>query len=150
MVIKWKAMLLIDECDVFLEARSACDLDRNALVSVFLRLLEYYEGTLFLTTNRVDNMDPAFQSRIHVHIKYEKLTMQARRAIWSSFLSKLGSQFSDEDLDTVAQLPLNGRQIKNVIKTAQLLALDEQAMLGKEHVDTVLAIERGFKSGAEE
>lgn len=41
MVAKWKAILLIDECDVFLEARSVHDLDRNRLVSIFLRLLEY-------------------------------------------------------------------------------------------------------------
>jgi SpoVK/Ycf46/Vps4 family AAA+-type ATPase len=150
MVAKWKAILLIDECDVFLEARSVCDLDRNKLVSIFLRLLEYYQGTLFLTTNRANNMDPAFQSRIHVHMEYPDLTAKARRAIWSSFLNKLPSQFNKEDLDNVAQLPLNGRQIKNVVKTAQLLALDEQGRLSKDHVDTVLAIERGFKFGSEE
>lgn len=61
MVAKWNAVLLLDECDVFLEARSAHDLERNKIVSIFLRTLEYYEGILFLTTNRVKNMDPAFQ-----------------------------------------------------------------------------------------
>lgn len=30
---KWRAVLLMDECDVFLEERSAHDLDRNRLVS---------------------------------------------------------------------------------------------------------------------
>lgn len=44
---KWNAVLLLDEADVFLEARSAHDLERNKLVSIFLRILEYYEGTLF-------------------------------------------------------------------------------------------------------
>jgi len=37
---KWNAVLLLDEADVFLEARSAHDLERNKMVSIFLRLLE--------------------------------------------------------------------------------------------------------------
>jgi len=48
---RWDAVLLLDEADVFLEARSAHDLERYKLVSIFLRLLEYYEGILFLTTS---------------------------------------------------------------------------------------------------
>ena len=52
MVAKWNAVLLLDEADVFLEARSTHELERNKLVSIFLRALEYYEGILFLTTNR--------------------------------------------------------------------------------------------------
>ena len=30
---KWRAVLLIDECDVFLEKRTTSDLERNKLVS---------------------------------------------------------------------------------------------------------------------
>jgi hypothetical protein len=37
---------------------------------VFLRVLEYYSGILFLTTNRVGIMDEAFKSRIHVSLYY--------------------------------------------------------------------------------
>lgn len=46
MVPKWGAVLLLDEADVFMEARSATDLERNELVSIFLRMLEYYEVSL--------------------------------------------------------------------------------------------------------
>lgn len=149
-VAKWKAILLIDECDVFLEARSAHDLSRNRLVSIFLRLLEYYKGTLFLTTNRVDNIDAAFQSRIHVHMKYADLTSKSRHRIWSSFVSQVPSHFKASDLDELAEVPLNGRQIKNLVKTAQLLALEDQKSLTKEHIDIVLAIENGFEEEEEE
>jgi hypothetical protein len=50
----WNAVLLIDEADILLESRSleAGIIDRNAMVSVFLKILEYYEGILLLTTNR--------------------------------------------------------------------------------------------------
>ncbi|KAI8168695.1 hypothetical protein K4K49_000312 [Colletotrichum sp. SAR 10_70] len=37
-------VVLLDEADVFLEERSLQNLERNALVSVFLRVLEYYDG----------------------------------------------------------------------------------------------------------
>jgi len=154
MVAKWRAILLIDECDVFLEARSVHDLKRNSLVSIFLRLLEYYAGTLFLTTNRVENIDPAFQSRIHVHMAYPNLTNDSRQSIWSNFISRitLPCQIDDKDITALAELPLNGRQIKNLVKTAQLLAVRSKKPLTRKHIETVLAIEKGkgFGQGAVE
>lgn len=58
----WKAVLLLDEADVFLAERTLADLERNAIVSVFLRELEYYPGILLLTTNQPRVIDPAFMS----------------------------------------------------------------------------------------
>jgi len=48
---RWGAILLIDEADVYIYERGT-DIGQNAIVGVFLRLLEYYGGILFLTTNR--------------------------------------------------------------------------------------------------
>lgn len=144
MVTKWKAILLIDECDVFLEARSTNDLDRNRLVSIFLRLLEYYEGTLFLTTNRAGNMDPAFHSRIHVHMEYHELARASRKQIWRSFIKDLHSDVKESELDVLAEEQLNGRQIKNIVKTASLLASEDQDVLRMEHLEIVLSIRRGI------
>lgn len=147
MIAKWNAVLLLDECDVFLEARSTHDLERNKLVSIFLRMLEYYEGLLFLTTNRADNIDAAFQSRIHVSMRYPDLSAAARRVIWVNFLDAMGegtkSAFADKDLDELAEVQLNGRQIKNVLKSAALLAARKRDGVRRAYVDTVLAIERG-------
>ncbi|KAG9251874.1 uncharacterized protein F5Z01DRAFT_254431 [Emericellopsis atlantica] len=75
----WGAILLLDEADVFLEKRNMADIHRNALVSIFLRQLEYFQGILFLTTNRVETFDEAFQSRIHVALRYDKLDAKAKR-----------------------------------------------------------------------
>ncbi|KAF2455723.1 P-loop containing nucleoside triphosphate hydrolase protein [Lineolata rhizophorae] len=64
----WKAAILLDEADVFFEARKADVADaaeRNALVAVFLRHLEYFSGIVFLTTNRIHVFDNAMKSRIH-------------------------------------------------------------------------------------
>ncbi|KAJ4268835.1 hypothetical protein NW762_002905 [Fusarium torreyae] len=142
---KWGAVLLLDECDVFLEHRSASDIKRNKLVSIFLRLLEYYQGVMFLTTNRVSTFDPAFESRIHLTIHYPKLDLSSRFHIWKTFVT-LGSDnsgLSEADLEELAREELNGRQIKNVVKTARLLAANEGTGLAMSHVNTVLRIKRG-------
>ncbi|KAL2847660.1 P-loop containing nucleoside triphosphate hydrolase protein [Aspergillus pseudodeflectus] len=139
-VPKWGAVLL-DETDVFMEERSSSDLHRNELVSIFLRLLEYYEGLLFLTSNRAENLDPAFESRIHVAIEYAELNIAARRQIWAQFLSGIDVEsFSSDQLDSLAAITLNGRQIKNVVKTAYLLASEQDRKLGYDLVQTVLRL----------
>lgn len=152
LVARWNAILLLDECDVFLEARTTADLQRNKVVSIFLRTLEYYEGILFMTTNRVDNIDAAFQSRIHVSLDYPDLTAESRKQIWKNFLvgfsnkGKDGTQqkpeISEADIEELAELKLNGRQIKNILKTSQLLASRKKSVLNRSFIDTVLAIEK--------
>ncbi len=114
---KWNAVLL-DEADVFLEQRSLHDVHRNALVSVFLREIEYYQGIMFLTTNRVKQIDDAIASRIHLPLKYGSLGLAARRDIWESFLKKAvtkkgGAFYSRKDLDFLAKKDLNGRQVRS-------------------------------------
>jgi SpoVK/Ycf46/Vps4 family AAA+-type ATPase len=115
----WGAILLLDEADVFLEQRQAQDVHRNALVSVFLRLLEYYQGILFLTTNRVETFDEAFKSRIHMGIRYENLTVKARREIWKHYIKKVEKldqqeyiAFKESDFDEVSKKVLNGREVR--------------------------------------
>lgn len=144
LVARWNAILLLDECDVFLEARSTHDLERNKVVSIFLRTLEYYEGILFMTTNRVDNIDAAFQSRIHVSLEYPDLTAESRAQIWRNFIAaaKVKPELTEDDVQDLAKLQLNGRQIKNILKTAQLLAARKKSVLQRSFIDTVLSIER--------
>jgi ATPase family associated with various cellular activities (AAA) len=83
---KWGVIILIDEADVYLAERSLQDVQRNGLVSVFLRHLEYFQGIMFLTTNRLTTFDDAFQSRIHFAMKFSDLTIKVKKAIWEIFL----------------------------------------------------------------
>ncbi|KAF7555173.1 hypothetical protein G7Z17_g2404 [Cylindrodendrum hubeiense] len=122
----WNAMLLLDEADVFLGERTNESLARNELVSVFLTKLEYYQGILFLTTNRISSIDHAFQSRVDLFLPYHDLTSEARRQVWDNFIERSGRHKFDvtnEALDKLSELKLNGREIKNLIKSAQLLSL---------------------------
>ncbi|RSL61419.1 hypothetical protein CEP51_013638 [Fusarium floridanum] len=121
----WNAMLLLDEADVFMENRSSSNLQLNELVSIFLRQLEYYQGLLFLTTNRVSSIDPAFKSRLDLIMPYKELDWTARRKVWTNFISGLpqgAADLSEDDYDELAKKDMNGRDIKNVIKTGLILA----------------------------
>ncbi|KAK4660080.1 hypothetical protein QC762_116010 [Podospora pseudocomata] len=145
LVSRWNAVLLLDECDVFLEARSNHEIERNKIVTIFLRTLEYYEGIMFLTTNRCGEIDAAFQSRIHVSIEYPDLTVSARKIIWKNFLrnSTIKSNLTDKDISELSELKLNGRQIKNVLKTASLLARRRKSdTLERQFIETILIIEK--------
>jgi SpoVK/Ycf46/Vps4 family AAA+-type ATPase len=122
----WNCVLLLEEADVFLEERTLTDFQRNSLVSVFLRTLEYYEGILILTSSRVGTFDEAFRSRIHIALHYEDLKPRSRKTIWSNFLSRLeGTEVGEnvaeigERLDQLANYKFNGRDIRNALATAR-------------------------------
>jgi SpoVK/Ycf46/Vps4 family AAA+-type ATPase len=83
----WNALLCLDEADVFLRQRNL-DHAHNSLVLVFLRKLEYYQGIMFLTTNRVRDFDEAIQRRIHLALKSPLLGVDTRREIWDNFLQR--------------------------------------------------------------
>jgi len=145
----WKAIVLIDEADVFMEKRSLHDLDRNAMVSVILRHLEYYRGILFITTNRVKTIDDAFRSRTHVALHFQELAVGAKSQVWTAFLEKVGIKAGAEDgrvtvaqLEQLAARPINGRQIKNAVRTASSLALGRSQKLAYKHfVETLDAMD---------
>ncbi|KAI0340295.1 P-loop containing nucleoside triphosphate hydrolase protein [Trametopsis cervina] len=139
----WKAIVLIDEADVFLEQRSLHALERNAMVAVFLRHIEYYRGILFLTTNRVKTFDEAFLSRIHVALHFQELTTDAKMQVWRAFLTKVGvdvggPEFSEDLIAKLANRNINGRQIKNATRTASSLAASKKEKLGFVHIAQTL------------
>lgn len=129
------------------------------MVSVFLRILEYYEGILFLTTNKVGLIDEAFKSRIHMALFYPWLDEAQTQRIWSTFIRRAQEaqqnleinereilDFAREHLQKQVQSPYgqgpdktapgwNGRQIKNAFMSAIAIAQYE-------------AKEKQLKSGA--
>ncbi|KAK4972111.1 hypothetical protein LTR42_006617 [Elasticomyces elasticus] len=149
---RWKSVVLMDEADVFLEQRTIDNMQRNALVSTFLRLIEFYDGILILTTNRVGIFDEAFKSRIQLALRYDSLNDGQRRRIWTNFLERLSSVEEVMDLsqirgklDELAQVPINGREIRNTINTARQLARFQKVPLNYGHVQKVLSVSREFE-----
>lgn len=111
-------------------------------------MLEYYRGILFLTTNRVSVFDAAFQSRIHLTLHYQRLDKVARRKVWQILLERARAYpgISEEDLDILAEEQLNGRQIKNAVKGAKLLAIADDIALNVDHIKLVLRVMRKSQS----
>lgn len=120
----WDAVLLIDEADIYFESRETQDLERNNLVASFLRVIEYYDGILFLTTNRIGTSDEAVWSRIHATIYYDDFEKTARRKIWDTYFKKLKEDrgreivMSEEARDFIESPKMeeakwNGREIRN-------------------------------------
>ncbi|KGO50161.1 hypothetical protein PEX2_056390 [Penicillium expansum] len=144
---RWGCILLLDEADVFLAARTPTDFTRNGLVAVFLRVLEYYAGILFLTTNRVGDFDEAFASRIHISLYYPPLTLISTIQVFQLNLAMIIERFQTKGrkihidkqiLEFVSQYflanekaRLNGREIRNACQTA--LALAEFEAQGGKH-----------------
>ncbi|KAK8137257.1 hypothetical protein PG984_005197 [Apiospora sp. TS-2023a] len=143
---KWGCVLLLDEADIFLSTRTNDDIQRNAIVSVFLRSLEYYSGILFLTTNRVGKIDTAFKSRIHLSLYYKRLDKESTLQIWENNLKRVKDEFAKEKKEIICEEKeimkfasnhykklkrsetlrvWNGRQIRNSFQTAIAIATYE-------------------------
>ncbi|KAH8897724.1 P-loop containing nucleoside triphosphate hydrolase protein [Thozetella sp. PMI_491] len=145
---RWNAVLLVDECDMYLEARSDSSPKRNRLVAHFLQKLEYYPSLLFLTTNRERVLDPAIYSRIHLTINYPALDPLSRRQIWKNFLAReWESAVGDAELDQLAEIEVNGRRIRNITKTAKIMAKRQKRGITFTDIRQVLRITEGLTIG---
>lgn len=91
----------------------------------FLRALEFYEGILFLTTNRVGSFDDAFISRVHIKLYYPDFGEIERQKVWDTFVKKLTTERGDYMRVTIGaqeyiregrqlrEISWNGREIRN-------------------------------------
>ncbi|KAM0145764.1 hypothetical protein ACHAQE_011093 [Botrytis cinerea] len=148
-VTRWKAILLIDEVDVFLEEPPTSDSARNGLVSVFYQILERYPGILFLTTNGPAVLDQAIISRVHVEIHIPNLDREMRRNLWQMFIeqSKVENILCAEDFDTLAELAISANEMKNAIKSSVSIAgknLWPPLPLGIDHLRCAISLPDDF------
>ncbi len=128
---RWNAILLLDEADVFVMKRGN-SIQLNAIVAEFLRTLEYFDGLMFMTTNRPDDIDDAIISRCLAIIEYLPPIPTDAKRIWNvmarNFGVDLGSDLPDELLKLFPTIV--GRDIKMLLK----LVL---RMRGKDEVLTI-------------
>jgi hypothetical protein len=118
-VERWNAVLLFDECDVFLTRRGD-DVEQAAIVGMFLRLMEYYTGTLFLTTNRGTRIDPAVDSRITFRIHFPDLSTEVGAKILADLLAEAKIEAEGNIIEVISKLSFNGRKIRNLVRALQL------------------------------
>lgn len=114
---KWDAVLLIDEADSYIYKRGN-DILQNCIVGTFLRLMEYYNGILFLTSNRPEIIDDAIMSRVTLHIKYKLPTYEEFCKLWNILCENFKLKISNENINRVWEKyePFSGRDIRNTLK----------------------------------
>lgn len=96
--------------------------------------------------------DDAFQSRIHIALRYDSLDHRAKKAIFKIFIERVRvlekislMPFTEEDYTALARHELNGRQIKNTVRTAQALAVNKGEPLSMSHIRQVLDVQTNFE-----
>ena len=119
---RWNAILLLDEADVYVHRRGD-SLQQNAIVGVFLRVLEYYNGVMFLTTNRGQDVDDAIASRCIARIDYKVPVMRDQMRIWRVLSDVMGVVIIDSTIKKIVRKhkDLSGRDIKNLLKLGKLV-----------------------------
>lgn len=138
---RWRAILLIDEADVYIHERGE-SIRQNAIVGVFLRLLEYYSGILFLTTNRVTIIDDAILSRATAHVKYKVLEGEQYTKLWHILLMQYGVTHAGGIhtliRDAVKAFPrASGRSVRQLIRLAKMMHPSEN--INVSHLKAVAA-----------
>ncbi|KAJ4116150.1 hypothetical protein NW768_011122 [Fusarium equiseti] len=141
---RWNAILLLDEADVLMCPRKAGAVELNSVVAAFLQVLEYYEGILFLTSNKPKEFDPAVKDRIHLEVALGEITAEDRRAIWRNLIQNIPGQadrdgiWTDGIYHNLGTLKVNGREIKNLLRMATCYATGEGKPFEPSHLKTII------------
>jgi len=116
---RWNAVVLMDEADVYIAERQR-DLTQNAIVGVFLRLLEYVTTTIFMTTNRGDIIDDAILSRCTAKLEFMVPPKEQQARIWVAIAGANNAVVPDAAIQEIQTRigDLSGRDIKMLIKLA--------------------------------
>lgn len=137
---RWEAILLLDEADVYVRRRGD-DIQQNAIVGVFLRVLEYYRGILFMTTNLGNDIDDAILSRATAHLHYETPTGDLVPKLWEVLSKQLTVDFSEADIKALVKHfgDIPGRSIRNLVKLTKYYAVAKKK---KPNHETVVKVSR--------
>ncbi|KAI1503349.1 P-loop containing nucleoside triphosphate hydrolase protein [Biscogniauxia marginata] len=154
----WRAILLLDDADIFLQNRDQFSLKRNIAVSIFLHHLDYSEALLFMTTTHIAKFDRGIDSRIHIMLELPQFDFNVQKIIWTNLIQRLenltpvGKQdlelFIRDDLESLDQgmyTSMNGRQIRNCISAALALVHNHENNLRTHHIKEILRLYKGFR-----
>ncbi len=147
---RWNAVLLLDEADVFVLERGE-NITQNAIVAEFLRTLEYFDGLMFMTTNRANNIDDAILSRAAAIIDYPMPDRDGIRQVWLVQAKNQGVEIDPALLDEMVHgfVVISPRDVKMLLRLALRVAKGNDTDLSIEII-AKCAMFRGlhFEKGA--
>jgi SpoVK/Ycf46/Vps4 family AAA+-type ATPase len=149
------AILLFDEADALFGTRTtvatATDRNANLEVAILLRELESFPGVAILTSNLMDNLDPAFRRRLRFILEFPEPDAAARARLWQRHLPALTPLASDVALQGLAEeFELTGAQIRNaVVRAAATAALrpEGQQLVSQADLAAAAAAEARARGG---
>lgn len=144
---RWKAILLLDEADVYIRERGQ-DIQHNAIVGVFLRVLEYYSGILFMTTNKLtDNIDDAIISRCTAHLRYKNFSGDLLKKGWEVLSKQFSVDLTKKDIEQLCDKwkEVSGRSIKNLLKLTLKYSSAKNEKPSFKMIETVSEYSPAFK-----
>ncbi|KAI0965880.1 P-loop containing nucleoside triphosphate hydrolase protein [Xylaria arbuscula] len=153
----WKALLLLDEADLFIYSRKLNDARRNSLVSTFFHHLDDSEALLLMTANCVEKIDCEIESRLSMAIGLPEISFESQKHIWKTWIHRLGNLTPDQEEELLyfverektheegQYAKMNGRQIKNCIAAASALARQENQTLDYKHIARMLDLGLEFR-----
>jgi hypothetical protein len=78
--------------------------------------------------------------------------MKAKKTVWKMFIEKVKNvegmeveELKEQDYNDLAKRNINGRQIKNLTRAAQALAVHEDKPLSMSHIKRVLEVAETFE-----
>jgi AAA+ superfamily predicted ATPase len=145
------AILLFDEADSLFGERStvrdAHDRYANVEVNYLLQRVEEHDGTVVLTTNLRQNIDDAFERRIHATLEFTLPDAGSRTAIWRRIFPP-ETPVGELDVEFLASFETSGGTIKNAALTGAFLAAADETAAAVEMRHVVSGLRRELrKSG---
>lgn len=137
-VSRWGAVCLIDEADVYIRQRDT-DMEHNAIVAAFLRILEYQSAILFMTTNMAHSVDDAIASRCIARVDYQAPTREQQAEIWKVLAASNDIVIPNIILEKIGRNHpnLTGRDIKQLLKLSSMVTTKRGGKLTVEVIDFV-------------
>lgn len=133
------AILFFDEADSIFgkrtEVKDSHDRYSNIEVSYLLQKIDEYNGIVVMATNYAQNIDEAFERRLHFSINFPFPDEESRLRIWKNIFPKAMPLGDDVDLELLAKkMEIAGGNIKNIALCAAFYAAENDKMVRMEHV----------------
>ncbi len=123
---------MFDEADALFgkrtDVKSSNDRNANLETNYLLQRLESFTGICLLTSNHESHIDPAFQRRLSLHLRFEVPDVEERALLWRAMLPAAAPIASDVDVETLARrYVMSGGYIRNAALRAAFVAADHDS-----------------------
>ena len=140
------AILLFDEADSMFgkrtDVKSSNDRYANLETNYLLQRLETFTGICLLTSNHESNIDPAFQRRLSLHLRFDVPDEDERAKLWLAMLPDAAPVTPNLDFAGLAcRFEMSGGYIRNAALRAAFLAADEGTPISDAHLEHAARLE---------